>query len=177
MLEQLFDFIAHSWDAISPCHVLRAYEGGVKLRLGKYRQDCASGIVWKWPIVEEVLSCHTAITTARLPYQTLTTQDKKQVGVRAIVKYRVEKPKEYLLGIWDAQDAIEDFTMGCIKGVVNAHTFDELITEDIEKLILSEVRKECNQYGLKIFKITFTDMGATKTLRFMSNTDHGELDG
>lgn len=177
MLDQLIDFVSHSWDTISPCHILRDYEGGVKLRFGKYRNDCSPGMIWKWPLIEEVLTTHTAITTARLPYQTLTTKDSKQIGCRAIVKYRVEKPKDYLLGIWEAQDAIEDFTMGSIKKVVNDHTFNELVTEDIEKLILSDVRKECNQYGLKIYKITFTDMGATKTLRFMSNTERGELNG
>jgi regulator of protease activity HflC (stomatin/prohibitin superfamily) len=176
LFEPLLDKLAEYADRLTPIHIMREYEGGVLLRLGKFKVVPEPGPVWKVPVIDELLTCQTNIETTRLEPQTLTTKDSKQVGIRAFVKWKVEKPREYLLQLDHANQAIEDFTMGCIKQQVESHTFDELISEDIEKKVLADVRKECNQYGLKIFKITFTDMGITKTLRLMFNlpeVEHG----
>lgn len=169
MGDRLLDFLSQFWTWLRPYELILEYEGGVILRFGKYHKTITPGLWWKWPLAEYAITCHTAITTLRLPSQTLTTKDSHQIGVSSIIKYKIESPKQYLLEIWNSGDVLVDVTMGAIKTVVNEQTLEDLIHENTEELILKEVRKECNRYGFRIHKITFTDMGRIKTLRLMTN--------
>lgn len=169
MFDHIIEFLSGFGERLSPCEILMEYEGGVLMRFGRPVRDVGPGVVWKWPMIDKLLSCHTAVTTHRTDYQTLTTMDGKDVKVRAIVKYKIEKPRPYLLEIWDSTDVLNDVTMGAIKKVVTGREFSELISTPPEDDIIKAVRNKCNQYGFKIFEITLTDLGRGKSLHIMLN--------
>lgn len=176
MFDKLMELVSQSWDWLKPFEIVLAYEGGVLLRLGKYNKTLSPGLNWKWPLFDYAITCHTVITTMKLPSQMLTTIDNKQVGVGCIIKYKIVKPRDYLLNIWDSQDVLRDIAMGAIKGVITRQTWEELLKAeyDTEGAVLHEVRQECGKFGMRILKVTFTDLGIVKTLRLMT-TDSSNL--
>lgn len=168
MFDRLLDLIVQAWDRISPFEVIKAYEGAVVLRFGKFHRTIGPGLSFKIPIVEEAISCKTCITTLRLPPQTLTTLDDMPVVVSAIIKYQVRDVKAFLLDIWDAHDVLGDVAMGAIRLAIGAKSYGQLVHEDApEQEVLEAVRKEVNKYGFRVHKITFTDLGRVKSLRLI----------
>lgn len=167
MFTKLLDLLMQTWNRVSPFEVIKEYEGAVVLRFGRYSRTIGPGLSFKIPIIEEAISCNTCLTTIRLPPQTLTTRDDVPVVVSALVKYAVKDVKLFLLEIWDQTDVLADVTMGAIRMAVNALSYTDLVTSPPEPQVLEAVRKEANQYGFKVHKITFVDLGRVKSLRLI----------
>lgn len=155
------------WAWITPILVIDAYQGAVVLRWGLFSRTLGPGMHWKWPIAEEAYVDATCVTTMRMPPQTLTTKDDVGVVVQAIVKYQIADMRPYVTEIFDQKDVLGDVTMGAIRAAVQEHTWTELKASASESVILELVRKECNRYGFKIHKITFTDIGRVRSLRLI----------
>lgn len=167
MFERLIDIIIQGWNKLSPWEIVHVYEGGVVLRFGKYNRTVTPGLQWKWPVVETIITVNTVLTTVRLPPQTLTTKDDIGVVVAAIIKYQVIDVKPYVTDIWDQHDVLMDVTMGAIRQAVVDMNYHDLINGAPEKRVQDAVRAEVNQYGFRIRKITFTDMGKVRSFRLI----------
>jgi regulator of protease activity HflC (stomatin/prohibitin superfamily) len=153
MFDKLFELIVRFWDSFAFMVVIKDYEGGVVLRLGKYKRTLAPGL------------------SMDLRPQTLTTRDGKAIVVSAIVKYRVRGVKEYLLEIWDSADVLKDVTMGSIREVINRTDYSDLGgNAEVETDVLEATRKAVNQYGFQIYKVTFVDLGLVRSIRLIGDT-------
>lgn len=171
MFDKLIEWVLGFWDSIVPWEIVDTYEGGVILRFGKFSRTIAPGFNWKIPFAEHAVTVKTCITTLPLGAQSLTTKDDKACSVATIVKYSIKDVKPFLLDIWDSVDVLQDVTKGAVKEIVNNHTWAELLELPIETLILETVRKEVNQYGFKVHKITFSDMSRMRTLRIIQTQE------
>jgi hypothetical protein len=74
------------------------------------------------------------------------------------------------LEIWDAVDVLADTTMGAIKDSIQTSDYEALWFSNPEAAVLEKVRKEVNQYGFKIHKITFVDFGMIRSIRLLQHT-------
>lgn len=172
MFDRIFDFVVAAWVHLSPGAVIDPYETGGVLRLGKYHRTISNGFHWKWPLVERVIEIVTCMTTLRLPPQTLTTKDGVGVVVTVIIKYEIKDVESYITKIWDQNDVLVDVSMGAVRSTLSAATYDELLKEPPEAKVLEVIRKEVNQFGFKVHKITFTDLGKVRSFRLIQ--PHGK---
>lgn len=172
IVSPIIDVVKEFWEHILPFYIVREYEHGVKLRFGKYHSKVTAGLIWKIPIVDEILIVHNAITTMVVNEQSLTTVDGKNVVIACIVKYKVTNPKVFLLEVEDVIDAINDITKGKIKDIVIHKTWDEVRHLKDEEIKL-KVEEEAKNWGIKIYNITMTDLAQIKTIRLItSNVIH-----
>lgn len=170
LISHLFQFLSNFWENLLPFVIVKEYEHGVILRIGKYKDKVGAGIVWKIPFLDSVILCHNTITTVPVKSQSLTTKDEKNVVLSAIVKYKITNPKTFLLEVEDAIDAINDITQSKIKELITHKTWDEirdLSDSDIKDLVELEVK----QWGIKIYYITITDLALIRTIRLMNSND------
>lgn len=170
MFEKLIDLIVSTWSRLSPWEIIRVYQSGAVLRFGKYHRTLEAGIHWKWPVVEEVIEIDTCVTTIRLPPQTLTTKDGVTVVVSSIIKYQVKDLKPYICDIFDQHDVLGDVSMGAIRQAIHTVSYEELINTPPEPIVLEAIRKEVNQYGFKIHRVTFIDIGKIRSFRLIYRT-------
>ncbi|BAU48020.1 hypothetical protein SVA_1457 [Sulfurifustis variabilis] len=82
---------------------------------------------------------------------------------------QVKDVKAYVINIWDRNDVLADVTMGAIRAAVNGLTYAELVAQPPEPQVLDAVRREVNQFGFKLHKITFSDLGRVKSLRLIQH--------
>lgn len=170
MFERLLDLLIACWERLSPAEIVDAYDGGVVLRFGIFHRKLAPGLHWKWPIVERIITEKTCVTTVRLAPQTLTTKDDVSVVVAAIVKYQITDLEKYVTKIWDQHDVLCDVAMGAIREAIASLAYSELVASPPEDAILKAARGEINQYGFKLHKITFTDLGRVRSFRLISRS-------
>ena len=164
-LSKLTEWVAQFWDHVRWWAIVDQFEGGVIFRWGKYNRTIYPGWNWKWPLMEVEKTVHTVITTTNLSPQTLTTQDGKGIVISVIVKYQIKDVKPYFCEIWNTQDVLRDVTMGVVKNTVMTRNYDELTHADLDKALTEAVRKEVNDYGFKIHKVTCTDLALARSIR------------
>lgn len=169
MFERILDFLASSWDTLRPWVVIDDFEGAVVLRFGRFHRELTPGLHWKLPLADTTVTTSTVITTMALRPQTLTTSDDLTVVISAIVKYRITDVRAYLLDIWDSADVLNDLTLGAIKEIVATSPYSELQKHSIEDQVLSVIKSEAEEYGVHIYKVTFSDFGRVRSIRLITN--------
>lgn len=172
MFEKLIDLLIQLWDRLSPLFIVKVFQGAAVLRFGRFNREVGPGIYWKIPVIEDVMFVETCITTIRLPPQTVTTKDGKSVVVSVIAKYQVTDLEPYVTKIWDQHDVLADCTMGAVRKSVTEMDWLALVTEPPEKRITEIARRETEQFGFKILRVTFIDLGNVRSIRLITHTEN-----
>lgn len=167
MFEKLIDLLLNFGSVASPLVVVKAWQGAVVLRFGRYRRTLEPGIYWKIPFFEDAVETETCVTTMRLPPQSLTTKDGKEIVVSTIVKYQIRDLKPYTCDVYDQKDVLADTVMGATARKVRASTYDDLTNGTPETEIIAEARKEVNKFGFQLHRITLTDLCRAKSIRLV----------
>jgi len=166
-LSTILSWIESAYDIIKPCYVLNEYEGAVVLRFGKKKSVPEPGFHWKWPIVDELLTCHIATETISVESQSLTTSDDKNIIVSGVVKCSVVDPAVYLIKVKDVSNAISDIAQGEIKQCIMARTWDQCRKPDLDNEITIKVRREAKKWGIQVEFVTLTSLQKTISLRIV----------
>lgn len=171
MIERLIDVLVGFKDKLLPFFVMEQTDRGIILRFGKFHRRTEPGLNWRIPFVEKHVYSTCTITTAKIPTQTLTTKDGVSVVVSSVVKYNVYDPKPYILDIWDSNDVLFDVTQGAIKDVIASRGYEELNDPKLEREVAKKVRLQVKEYGFKIHRITFTDLGRIRSIRLLTDQE------
>lgn len=166
IISNIVEVVKEFWEHLSPFYIVKEYEHGVLLRFGKFHSKVSAGLVWKIPLVDDILTARNSITTIPIQEQSLTTKDGKNVVISSIVKYKITNAKIFLLEVDDALDAINDITKGKIKELVINRTWEEVKQlKDTE--LIEPIAEEVKNWGIKVYYITITDLALVKTIRLM----------
>ena len=162
-LIRIFEWIAEIWrDYLSPVLVLRCYESGVLLRLGKYNRNLKEGINFKIPLIDEVHIVISTIDTFHISPVDITTIDNKQVSVEPIIKFDITDPKKYLVDVNEAAGNIHDIARGIIADYLTDCTWDDIKKKTTLTAIKNALKKECDDMGINIYKVYFGRIVTTK---------------
>ena len=160
------------WEMIFPIFIIKEYEQGLVLRYGKFNRICDKGkLHWKYPFIEEVITQHTVITTINIPAQSLVTKDNIEIVVKAIVKYKIQDIKTFLLEVYDSIDAITDVTQGIIKNIIMTSTWEECRDVSIDNAIEKKVRSELKKFGVYIDAVTLSTISKIRTYRLINQNE------
>ena len=163
ILISTIEWIGEKWNNyLSPIYVLRCYESGVLLRLGKYKKDLVVGLNFKIPLVDEIYTCTKTIDTFQLNPIDITTVDGKQVSVEPIVMFDIIDPKKYLLDANDAAGNIRDVSRGTIADYLTDSTWDQIKEKKTLTAIKNSIKKECEPLGIMVYKVYFARIVTTK---------------
>ena len=171
MFDRLIEWIINILDIFRFWFVVDQYEAGIVLRLGKFNREVGPGLHFKWFIFEDEQTTNTNMTTLRLNPQTVMSLDSKSMVAQAIIKYKISNVKLFFLEVWSARDALRDITAGAVRTVISANKYEGISKSNgsLEKTVLELVRRECNELGFKILKITFETLGPIKSLRLIQD--------
>lgn len=166
-LEWLLNGLRDGWARITPLVEIVPFEGGGVTRFGRYHRTLGEGWHWKWPVVELVHEVTTCRTTLRLPPQSLTTKDGVEVVAAVMIAYEIKDVQPYITKIFDQNDVLADTAMGAVLDAVESMDYADLIASPPKKRVLDLVRDEVNQFGFKVYKVTFTDLAKMRSIRLI----------
>lgn len=175
LFEKLFEILAACWVRLVFWHILGDDQCGLIRRLGCYHRDLTQGWNWKWPLVEEALAETSALDSAVLREQTLTTRDGKQVTLRGVLTYRVVDARKYILGVDGPESVINDVGAAVISEVVPLCTLQEVLEqEEFNEKLFQQVKKRARKWGVAVDSFGLIDRVATRTYRFIGvSPNHG----
>lgn len=162
-LIRLLEWAGEKWrDYLSPVVVLRCYEAGVLLRLGKYSRDLETGWNWKLPIIDEVHTVIKTVDTFHVAAVDITTLDGKQVSVEPIIKFEIVDPKKYIIDVNAAGDNLHDVTRGIIADYLTDCEWEEIKKKTTLTEIKNKLKGECDELGVKVYKVYFGRIVTTR---------------
>lgn len=174
MFDKLVDLIINFIHLFQFWTVIREFEGGIILRLGKFHRLTGPGFHWRWPFnIEECFYAHTNMLTRIVGPQSLTTRDDVSIIVSVVITERIEDIKKFLLECTHGHSVIEDATYGAVATVVHSLTWIELVNNDVAHQLEILVRRQARKYGVEIIQLQLVDLTKSKSLRLMQSHTEG----
>lgn len=138
--------------ALSAIKILREWERGVVLRLGKFQAVRGPGITFVIPGIEKMFRINTRVVTVDVPPQDIITKDNVTLKVNAVVFFRILSPKEAIVNVEDYYGATYQKAQTVLRNVLGQFQLDDLLSERdaINHRLQSIMDSETDQWGIKV---------------------------
>ncbi len=140
--------------------VVKQYERGVVLTLGKYTSTRTPGLTWLFPGIQYMNKVDIRVNTVDVPQQEVITKDNVPVGINAVVYFTVEKAEDATLKVRDFTYAISQYSMAALRDVIGGVELDELLTarEKIATEIKIIIDKVTTNWGVDVSDVKIQDI-------------------
>jgi regulator of protease activity HflC (stomatin/prohibitin superfamily) len=132
--------------------ILREWERGVILRLGKFQAVRGPGITFVIPVIERMYRINTRLVTVDVPPQDVITRDNVTLKVNAVVFFRILSPKEAVVNVEDFYGATFQKAQTVLRNVLGQFELDGILAERdmINHRLQSILDSETDQWGIKV---------------------------
>lgn len=159
----IIDFLKFLWEVferhILPFQVIRIYERGVMLTLGKWPKLIEPGLRFKLPFIQEILTSPIMPDTLTTKAVHVTTLDGKTITVQPAIEYEIDNAQKWLIDCTDAVTNLHDLTRGYVADYLTDVSWEDAIkkqtTTAIKKKLNSKVQDEL---GCKVTLLMFTEI-------------------
>ena len=132
--------------------IIKQYERGVVLRLGKYSRTLDPGFRVIIPYLDKMHKIDIRTITMDIPKQEVITRDNVTVNVDAVVYARVIDAKKATLEIADYRHATATFAQTALRDVTGNFDLDEILSkrDEISSRIREIVDTQVDKWGIDI---------------------------
>ena len=170
MFDKIISLIQQFFHVLVPFYTIDEWERAIILRNGKYHRTVGPGLYMKIPVIEMVWK-HTVITQSiDIPPQSVTTSDGKNVVVKGIIRFSIYDIRIFLTTITEPKDVLMDTTGGMIRDIIEQTEWDNLV--NVDKRLTHEVSRFVKKWGIKVDKVTLTDLQIANSIRIISDGVH-----
>lgn len=140
--------------------VIKQYERGVILTLGKYTGTYTPGLRWIFVGIQGMIKVDIRITTMDVPRQEAITKDNVPVGINAVVYFKVERAEDAILKVENYSYAVSQYALAALRDIIGGVELDTLLTE--RERIAADIKKmvdiETNVWGIDVTAIKIQDI-------------------
>ena len=144
----------------SGLRVIKEYERGVVLTLGKYTSTRKPGLTWIFPGIQQMIKVDLRITAVDVPRQEAITKDNVPVGINAVVYFRVQVPEYAVLRVENYRYAVSQYALAALRDIVGGVELDTLLAE--RERIAVEIKKvvdaQTDAWGIDVTAIKMQDI-------------------
>lgn len=148
----VFIIIAVGFVLLTGIRIVKQYERGIILTLGKYTGVRNPGLNIIIPIVQTIRLVDVRSTPVDVPKQEVITKDNVTVGVDAVVYFRAIDPAKAVLETTNYTYATAQFAQAALRDVVGNVELDDLLSkrEDVSQQIKAIVDSETDKWGIDV---------------------------
>lgn len=154
--------------------VINTTMAAVKFVRGSQVVACGPGIHWYWPVTTEMLMHPIARQSNNLKSQTITTKDGRTVVIGGLIVFEIADIEKVLAHTFEPDNTINDITLGSIHDVCCQLTWQELQDGQrdgsLDTLLKKEARRDLDRYGVKVIRMTLTDLAPCRVLKLVTST-------
>jgi regulator of protease activity HflC (stomatin/prohibitin superfamily) len=114
---------------LSGVKIVREYERGVVLRLGRITGARGPGLIYVIPMIEQMYRLDMRTITLDIPSQDVITRDNVSVKVSAVLYFRVVDPNRAVVEVQNFLYATSQLSQTALRSVCGQATLDELLAE------------------------------------------------
>ncbi|WP_423062823.1 slipin family protein [Candidiatus Paracoxiella cheracis] len=136
----------------SAINILKEWERGVILTLGRFWKVKGPGLIIVVPIIQRLIRVQLRTIVMDVPTQDVISRDNVSVRVNAVVYFRVIDPERAIVQVEDYFEATSQLAQTTLRSVLGQHELDEMLSErdklnqDIQKILDTET----DAWGIKV---------------------------
>lgn len=132
--------------------IAQEYERGVVFRLGRFSGVRGPGLYVIIPFVERSMKVDLRIMTLDIPSQEAITKDNVTVKVNAVVYFRVVKPEDSVIRVFDHRYATSQISQTTLRSVIGQSELDELLAqrEKLNQQLQHIIDEHTDPWGVKV---------------------------
>jgi regulator of protease activity HflC (stomatin/prohibitin superfamily) len=146
--------------------VVKEWERGVILRLGRLVGAKGPGFFLIFPFVDRMIKVDLRIVTMDVPRQDVITKDNVTVGVDAVVYFRVVDPEAAVVKVLDHIRATSLISQTTLRNVLGQHELDELLTqrEKLNQALQKIIDEQTDPWGVKVSVVEIKQVELQETM-------------
>lgn len=135
--------------------IVRQYEKGLVVRLGKYHGTVNSGINFLVPFIDAIIMIDMREKVIQVAPQQVITKDNVVVTVDAVIYYKVVDPVKAEFEIADFNLAATTLAQTNLRNLIGDKQLDETLTarDSINENLRQVLDEATNAWGVKIMKV------------------------
>ena len=141
--------------------VLREYERAVFFRWGRLLDPPRGpGLVWKIPIVDQLVKVDLRTITLNIPPQEVITKDNVPARVNAVAYFRIVDPQAAIVQVENFMAATSQIAQTTLRSVLGQHVLDELLSErdKINTILQGIIDEQTAPWGIKVSVVEVKDV-------------------
>jgi len=146
--------------------IAQEYERGVIFRLGKYTGVKGPGLYVIIPFIERSVKVDLRVVTLDIPSQEAITKDNVTVKVNAVVYFRVVKPEDSVIKVYDHRYATSQISQTTLRSVIGQHELDELLAqrERLNQNLQQIIDDQTDPWGVKVSVVEIKEVELPPTM-------------
>ncbi len=164
---------------VNSVRVIREWDRGVLLRLGRFDHVKMPGIRFVWPIIDKMITIDTRVVTMDVARQEIITRDNVSVMVDAVVFFQVMNAEYAVTKVENWVRATSLTSQTTLRSVVGQAELDEVLSER-EKLnaqLQKIIDDTTEPWGIKVTSVEIRDVTLPESMkRAMANQAETERD-
>src|SRR5438477_3034724 len=140
---------------------MREYERAVFFRWGRLLDPPRGpGLVWKIPIVDQIVKVDLRTITLNIPPQEVITKDNVPVRVNAVAYFRIDAPEDAIVQVETFMVATSQIAQTTLRSVLGQHQLDELLSEreKINAILQGIIDEQTAPWGIKVSIVEVKDV-------------------
>jgi len=135
--------------------IVKQYQKGVTLTLGKLTSVKEPGLRIRIPIIQNMRKVDMRITVYDLPSQHIITKDNVSANVSAVAYFKIEDAVKATLGVEDVSFAISQLLQTEMRDVLCKQVLNEILVQrnELGQIILQNVKPLAEKWGVEIERI------------------------
>jgi regulator of protease activity HflC (stomatin/prohibitin superfamily) len=152
---------------ISGIRIIKEYENGVVLRLGRFAGVRTAGLKWIIPLVDRMTIIDLRITAEQVPPQDVITRDNVSVKVNAVIYFRVLQADRAFLQVTDFLFATSQFAQTTLRSVLGQVELDDLLSQrdKINRQLQEIIDRHTEPWGVKVTAVEVKQVDLPEEMR------------
>lgn len=152
---------------LSGLHILKEWERGIVLTLGRFSGIKGPGVIFVIPIISKVQKVTTRIQAVAFKTEASFTQDNVPVNIDAVMYFQIADPQKAVLNIENYVTGTNLSAQTTIREVVGRYSFDEVLGER-EKIAVAAreiIDEKTEHWGIKVSAVEIRDVQVPQSLQ------------
>ena len=154
--------------ATAAARVVKQYERGVVLRLGKLRAGVRGpGFTMIVPFVDRLQKVNMQIVTMPVPAQEGITRDNVTVRVDAVVYFKVVSAPDAVIQVEDYRFAVSQMAQTSLRSIIGKSELDALLAnrEKLNQGLELMIDSPAVEWGVSIDRVEIKDVSLPETMK------------
>ena len=154
-----------------PIRVVRDYERLVLFRLGRYAGTRGPGLVWLWPILDQVSRVNLREDFLEIPSQTCITQDNAPIDIDFLIYWKVVDPGLSVLKVRDFAGASQGIATTTLRAVIGDIPLDDVLAkrEQINHVLRAKLDEITERWGVKVTGVEIREIVPPREIQTAMN--------
>ncbi|MEW2387822.1 slipin family protein [Streptomyces venezuelae] len=154
--------------AMAAARVIKQYERGVVLRLGKLQSTVRGpGFTMIVPLVDRLHRVNMQIVTMPVPAQDGITRDNVTVRVDAVIYFKVMDAAEAVVEVEDYRFAVSQMAQTSLRSIIGKSNLDDLLSnrEKLNQGLELMIDSPAIGWGVQIDRVEIKDVSLPETMK------------